>query len=170
MFHWVPDLHSTPNTPIIHGQSPYLMLASPSPGKHPGLTLPAPGSHQEHSTEVAEKALAPSLTQGAQKGVGEVGGFSLTLSLSSPEAHFKSIPGEPGVGCRGSSLRAQSQVGWGLWGTSGHTRHPWDQPTEVYAACKPSLIALCALLGAGLFCSTKGNIRLGDRGDKTAPN
>lgn len=146
------------------------MVVSPSPGKHPGLTLPVLGSNQEHSKEVAEKTLAPSLTQGAQKEVGEVGGCSLTLSLSSPEAHSKSIPGEPGAGGRKGSLWAQSQVGGSLGGTSGHNRLPWDQPTKVYAACKPSLTALCALLGAGLFCSTKGNIRLGERGDKTAPN
>ena len=62
---------------------------------------------------------------------------------------------------QGGSLRAQSQVGWGLWGTSGHTRHPWDQPTEVYAACKPSLTALCALLGSHGGSEKSGKLEVG---------
>jgi len=146
------------------------MLASPSPGKHPGLTLPAPGSHQEHSKEVAEKALAPSLTQGAQKGVGEVGGFSLTLSLSSSEAHFKSIPGEPGVGCRGAP--SGPRVRWdgafgGLLGTPGT---PGINPQRYMHFANFPDSPLCSAGSWAILWHQEGMIRLGDGGDKTAPN
>ena len=160
-------LRSTGNTPVTHPLSGAYITSSRKASRGAHSTFLAA---TRRSKEVAEEALGPLTHTGSSEGSGWGRRLLPHFIPFFFRGTFQKHP--RGAWCRmqGGSLRAQSQVGWGLWGTSGHTRHPWDQPTEVYAACKPSLTALCALLGAGLFCSTKGNIRLGDRGDKTAPN
>ena len=115
-FHWVSDLHSTPNTPIIHGQSPYLMIASHFPGKHPGLTLPSLGSHQEHSKKVEEKALGPLTHTGSSEGSGRGGRLLPHFIPFFSRGIFQRHP--RGAWCRRQGVLPQGPEsgGRGVWG------------------------------------------------------
>ena len=124
------------------------------------------------ATQVVEETLAPSLTQGAQKGVGGVGSCSLTSSLSSPKAHSKGIPGslmqEAGWLPQGPESGGSAGVcGGRLLGTPVS---PGINPQRYMHFANFPDSPLCSAGSWTILWHQKGMIRLGDEGDKAARN